>query len=504
MIDGQQITNQPFNHPAIYILSQSKIKSLPQLQNITLKTQWLLACFIFPILIFSQAPSGPSAFITIDKIYIEGNKLTKTDIILRELDFVVGDTILLSSLTYRLKENEYNVMNTGLFTSATISFKDWEGVSNKVGLNIEVKEDWYIFPFPIVELADRNFNVWWEDYNHSLKRLNLGVRFYHTNATGRKDLLKAVVQFGFTKKYEFVYSLPAFNKAKTWGANVNVLYTREKEIGFTTVDNKLLFHRNDDDVLLQRLRLGGGLFYRKKLDVTHHLDVTYRSHRIHESIAKELNPDFFLNSILQEYVSLKYQFTIDKRDIRPYPMNGYFLNGSLAKHGLSKRADRQSLEAAAIMKQYFSFGKNWSVALAARGKAELQREKQPYYTSRALGYEEDFIRGYEFYVIDGSDYIYLKKALRFNFFTKEYDWGRYMKFDSFKKMPIKLFLVLHNELGYVNNPFYKNNNPLSNEILWGVSLGLDVVIYYNKVFNIEYSRNHLGERGFFLHWTLSF
>ncbi len=472
-------------------------------QNISLKTHWLLACFIFPIIIFSQAPTL-SGFVTIDKIYIEGNKRTKAEIILRELDFAVGDTISIKKLTQRLQENEYNVMNTGLFTSAKINFKEWEGATNKVGLNIAVKEDWYVFPFPIIEMADRNFNVWWTDYNHSLKRLNLGVRFYHTNATGRRDLLKAVVQFGFTKKYELIYTLPAFNKAKTWGINVNALHTREKEIGYSTEENKLLFHRNEEAVLLQRLRLGGGLFYRKKLDVIHQLDVSYRKHTIHESIADELNPDFFLNNLYQKYFSLKYHFTTDKRDIRPYPMNGYFLKGNIAKHGLSSSEDRHSLEVVGTLQQYFSFGKKWSVALAAKGKTELQREQQPYYTSRALGYEEDFIRGYEFYVIDGLDFAYLKKAIRFNFFSKEYDWGRYMKIDSFKKMPIKLFLVLHNELGYVNNPFYKANNPLSNEILWGTGLGLDVVMYYNKVFNFEYSRNHLGEHGFFLHWTFSF
>lgn len=475
-----------------------------RLQNTTLKTHWLLACFIFPIFIFSQAPSDPPGFVTIEKIYIEGNKRTKTDIILRELDFTVGDTISLDKLTARLRENEYNVMNTGLFTSAQISFKEWEGATNKIGLNLAVKEDWYVFPFPIVELADRNFNVWWTDYDHSLKRLNLGVRFYHTNATGRSDLLKAVVQFGFTKKYELIYTLPAFNKSKTWGANINGLFTREKEIGFSTVENELLFHRNDDDVLLQRLRLGGGLFYRKKLDVIHQLNISYRSHRLHESIAEELNPDFFLSSTRQDYASLNYTFSIDKRDIRPYPMNGYFLQGSISKNGLTATADRQSLEVVAAMQQYFSFGEKWSVGLAVKGKTELQRQQQPYYNSRALGYFEDFIRGYEYYVIDGLDYVYLKKALRFNFFNKEYNWGRYMKFESFKKMPVKLFLVLHNELGYVNNPFYKTNNPLSNELLWGAGLGLDVVVYYNKVFNLEYSRNHLGEHGFFLHWTFSF
>ena len=474
-------------------------------QNITLKTPWLLACFILPLIFFAQAPPTPlTEYITVDGILIEGNKRTKTDIILRELDFTVGDTILLEKLPAVLQENEYNVMNTGLFTSTQISFKNWEGATNKVTFNIAVKEDWYIFPFPIVELADRNFNVWWRDYDHSFKRLNLGIRFYHTNVTGRRDLLKTVVQFGFTKKFELIYTLPAFNKAKTWGANINGLFTREKEIGYTTRDNELLFHRNDDEVLLQRLRIGGGLFYRKKLDVIHHLDLTFRRHRIHQSIFNELNPDFFLNRPRQTYFSIKYQFSIDKRDIRPYPMNGYFLTGSLAKHGFATASDRQSTEAVVAMQQYFSFGKNWSLALEAKGKAELQRQKQPYYTSRALGYEEDFIRGYEYYVIDGMDFIYLQKALRLNFFSKEYDLERYMKYDSFKKMPVKLFLVLHNELGFVNNPYYKTDNPLSNELLWGLSLGLDIVLYYNKVFNIEYSRNHLGERGFFLHWTFSF
>ncbi len=477
---------------------------MPRLQNTTLKTRWLLACFIFPAIILSQAASIPSDFVIINAIYLEGNTRTKSDIILRELDFQPGDSIQLDHLTARILENEYNVMNTGLFTSAKISFKEWKGTTNEVGLNLEVKEDWYVFPFPILELADRNFNVWWRDYNHSLNRLNLGVRFYHTNATGRRDLLKAVVQFGFTQKYELIYNLPAFNKAKTWGANINGLFTREKEIGYTTINNELLFHRNDEDILLQRLRLGGGIFYRKKLDVIQQLNVSYRRHRIHESIAEDLNPDFFLQNTRQRFLSIDYQFSIDKRDIRPYPMHGYFLKSSLAKHGLSHQADRQSTELMTTFEQYFSFGEKWSTGLTAKVKTELQRDPQPYYTSRALGYEEDFIRGYEFYVVDGLDYAYVKNGLRFNFFNKEYDWGPIMKFDSFKKMPVKLFLVLHNELGYVNNPFFKTNNPLSNELLWGIGLGLDVVVYYNKVFNLEYSRNHLGEHGFFLHWTFSF
>lgn len=441
---------------------------------------------------------------TVDQIQIEGLKRTKKDIVLRELDITIGDTIHISNLGNRLEENEYNIMNLGLFTTARFNFSAWEGATNKVILKIEVKEDWYVFPFPIAELADRNFNVWWTTYNRSIKRLNYGLKFYHLNTTGRKDLLKTVLQFGFTKKYELKYNLPSINKAQTLGAFFHVLHTREKEIGFNTVDNRLLFHRNDDAVLMKRFRIGGGLTFRKKLDVTHRLEAVYRNHTIHGSILENYNPDFFLGQNKLEYFSLKYKLSIDKRDIKPYPMNGFYFTTSLTKNGVGFSETMNSTESIIAGQKYFSFGKKWSIALAAMGKVEWNRNKQPYYTSRGLGYFRDFIRGYEFYVIDGLDFAYLKKSFRFNFFEKTYHWGDYMKFDSFKKMPIKLFLVIHNEFGFVNNPYYDAGNPLSNELLWGAGIGLDIVAYYNRVFNLEYSRNHLGEHGFFLHWTFSF
>ncbi|MBK9016722.1 MAG: hypothetical protein IPM82_23070 [Saprospiraceae bacterium] len=78
-----------------------------------------------------------------------------------------------------------------------------------------------------------------------------------------------------------------------------------------------------------------------------------------------------------------------------------------------------------------------------------------------------------------------------------------MRLESFKEMPVKLFLVLHNELAYVNNLFYAEGNPLANDLLWGTTLGLDLVLFYDKIFNFEVSRNRLGEYGFYLHWTFS-
>lgn len=444
------------------------------------------------------------AFVTIQNIYIAGNKRTKNETILREMDIAVGDTILLAELADRVRQNEYKVLNTGLFTGGQISFKEWSGATNEVGLLVTVLEGWYIFPFPIVELADRNFNVWWETYDHSLRRLNLGVRFYHTNFTGRRDVLKLVTQLGFTKKYELIYTLPYFNKSRTLGMNVNFLHTREKEIGFNTVDNELLFHRNNDHLLLRRLRVGAGLLFRRRLNVFHRWDVAFHNNNIDQSVRQELNPDFFLNGLQQRYLSFNYNFTVDKRDIRPYPMSGYFFETHLQKLGFGLTDDINALIVSAQFQQYFTLADRWSLGLMVKGRAGLLREKQPYYNSTALGYFEDFIRGYEFYVIDGMDYAYHKGNLRFRLLSRELNLGKYVRFESFKRMPLKLFLSLRNEFGYVNNPFYKSGNPLSNELLWGTGIGVDVVLFYDKVFSFEFSRNHLNEFGFFLHWSFSF
>lgn len=453
---------------------------------------------------FASSPDHSLNYVTIEQIKVEGNKRTKADIILREMDFGENDTISLATLTERLAQNEFKILNLGLFTEAKFSYKNWVGATNEVTLLITVKEGWYIFPFPILEMADRNFNVWWETYDHSLRRLNYGVRFYHTNLTGRKDELKAVLQQGFTKKYELIYTLPFINKSKTLGLNVNFLHTREKEIGYTTTGDELIFSRDSGDPLLRRFRLGAGAQLRRRLNLTHRFNLTFHENFIDEKVLSELNPDFFLGKKTQRYLAAEYQISLDKRDIRPYPMHGFLFDAGAERQGLFLHEGMDALNVRAAFQQFFSFGKKWSTGYVVKGKLGLLRNKQPYYGSQALGYEPDFIRGYEYYVVDGLDYAYNKAVLRYQLFNRKINLGPYMKLESFREMPVKLFLVFHNELGYANNPFYSEGNPLANDLLWGTTLGLDLVLYYDKVFNFELSRNRLGEYGFYLHWTFSF
>ena len=79
-----------------------------------------------------------------------------------------------------------------------------------------------------------------------------------------------------------------------------------------------------------------------------------------------------------------------------------------------------------------------------------------------------------------------------------------MPLENFKKMPSRLFLATFTDIGQVNNPHYQADNQLPSNWLVGYGVGLNLVLYYDKVFRLEYSRNLLGEGGIFLHWDLRY
>ena len=73
-----------------------------------------------------------------------------------------------------------------------------------------------------------------------------------------------------------------------------------------------------------------------------------------------------------------------------------------------------------------------------------------------------------------------------------------MPLKAFKVLPVKLYLSANNDTGYANDPHYRANNPLTNRLIYGYGLGLDAILYYDKSIRVEWSRNDLGESGFFL------
>lgn len=437
----------------------------------------------------------------VDAISITGNKKTKEWVLLRELDFAVGDTLEQAKLmTEILPRNRLQLINTGLVSEVEFNIKNWDTEKKTVHIAIDAIENLFIIPLPIFELADRNFSVWWNEMNADLSRINWGLRLYHFNLTGRGDKLKVAGQLGYTKKAELEYTLPSINKKRTLGLFFNVLRSRNKEIAYTTRDNKLQFERADNEYIYSRFRATVGLTHRPKLYFKQQLNLAYYKHIVDDFVVFRLNKDFLgggRNNI--SYFSLKYETTIDNRNLKAYPTKGAYFSGIVKKEGLGIFGDRNALSAQARYSRYFPLSKRIFLELAASGRYAFIREKQPYFDNKALGYENDYLRGYEYYVIDGLDYLYQKTSIRYVIIDRKINFGKLMPISSMRIMPTSLYFTANSDLGAANDPFYAVNNPMTNTLLWGRGVGLDLVVYYAYVLKLEYSFNHLGEKGFFIH-----
>ena len=465
---------------------------------------WAIASAGWSYPVWAQQSDSLPAYVFIDTITIEGNRKTKTSLIFRELEFSAGDSLPVADLSARLERNRLRLMNLGLFSFSELHI-DTLPPGNRLALHFRFIELWYLYPIPLFELADRNFNVWWSEFNRSLKRVNYGISGTHLNLSGHADVLKLNLNFGYSNRYEIVYERPWLNRRQTLGFRVATGFSRNHELAYTTDGNKQQFYVNPNNWQLTRYYANASLRWRPKLLTTHTLTAEYHLNRVSDSIATEVNPDYFLNGRKeQRHLSLIYRFTVDKRDIRPYPLSGWLAALELRQNGLLPNDDLHLFRANGELKKYFSFTSRLSLETIVKGRVVLPRRKPPFYNNQALGYGSDFVRGYEFFVMDGLDYALFRSSFHINFFNRTFNMGKIMPLKSFRVMPLKLYLSFNNDTGYVNDPYYGAGNPLSNRWLYGYGVGIDIVAYYDKVAKLEWSWKGSGGGGFYLNINTGF
>ncbi len=466
---------------------------------------FFLGFLFWPVSDAFAASAGDS--IIVHQIQIDGNSQTKEKIIRRELNIEEGERLPPGKVKERLEVNKLLLLNSGLFSDVQISLDSIPGHPDRAVVRIQVTEALYIYPIPVVEFADRNFNIWWVEHKRALDRINFGLFLYHTNLTGQNDFLKVAGQYGYTQKVELEYFFPFLNKRQTLGLYANVLLSRNREVGYATINDRLDFYQAPyRDFLFHRYRMRLGLTYRPKWYVDHRVIFSYQQNRIGAIVASEVNPEFLGDSrTRQRYLSLTYRLTSDKRDRRPYPLAGNLYIFELKKEGVGIFNELNTLELTVKVEKHQPLNRKISLGWITKGQASLLRGQQPYYNYRALGYFEDFLRGYEYYVIDGLDFVYTKFSARYNLWNNKLSFGKLMPVKALRKMPFEGYLVINNDFGYVNDPHFSNfNNTLTNSWLWGGGVALDLVMYYDKVFRFEFNINQFGEKALFFHYSLGF
>lgn len=440
--------------------------------------------------------------ITISDIIVNGNKVTKENIILREIVFSQNTEVSISDLEERIKESKENLINLKIFNFVEINYTL---MGDQAEIMIDLIERWYIWPYPIFELSDRNFNVWWNKFKKSnysdLSRVNYGTYLVWENFRGENERLNFKIRKGFKEHYLFSYQMPSINKKKTIGINTNIQLFRRKKSFYKTENNNLIYYTNNK-FTTKDYEFNAELFYRKKIEKTHSLQLHYFLSDVDTAIINR-NPNYlYNNSNSGSYIKLSYKFIHEGRDYIEYPLNGHYLLLKGSKHFALSSAVKHfeiigKAEKHVELKDRYFLGSSFKAKLSSN-------EYQPYFVLKGFGFN-DYVRGYEYYVVDGQDFWLSKTVLKYMLIKKTEFNIPYVKMTQFKKSHYSLYLGLFSDMGYVidkqNN---QDNNPLSNSFLLGNGISLDYVTYYDKLIRIEYSINHLGEKGLFLHFSNPF
>ena len=435
--------------------------------------------------------------LTINKIILSGNKVTKSQIIFRELLFHENDKISLNSLAQILEQSRKNLLNTSLFNFVTIDTLLID--SSKINISVSVIERWYIWPMPFFQLSDRNFNVWWETKDFS--KADYGLFLNWDNFRGRKESLVIILRTGYDETYGLSYKIPYLNKRKTIGLGITGGFSGNHEIPYKTDYNKQVFFKDKEDYLSQNIFSTFNITYRKNIFNSHTFQLNYKDYIFSDTLMK-LNTNFSLQDHIQ-FFSFYYLFKCDYRDIKAYPLKGYYFDLELEKLGFGilerEKIDMSFLHTTA--RKFWQLHNRWYFASGINAKLSTSLN-QPYFIERGLGFGNDFVRSYEYYVVPGQNFVILKSNLKFELIPTRVKNLKFIPSKKFSMFYYSVYINLLADAAYIDDSRHKSgNNNLSNTALFGTGIGIDFVTYYDKVFRFEYSINRMGESGLFLHFV---
>jgi outer membrane protein assembly factor BamA len=444
-----------------------------------------------------KPPDSPGANSADDRpfvirhIILQGNRKTRPDIILREIPFKEGNELPLQELVKQFEKARRQLMNTALFHEVVVALKSFEGYS--IDVLVEVKERWYIFPVPYLKPVDRNLNQWLVEQKASLSRVNYGGKLLYNNFTGRNDKLRVWLINGYTKQLSFNYDRLYIDKKMKWGLNTTLVMGRNRELNYTTFNDKQSFLKTDD-YIRNFFSASTEITYRRAIKTRHRFGIGYTIEQVGDTVIK-LNPAYFKyerNRI--EFPELYYIMTFYDVDYIPYPTKGYAAEVMVNKKGFTKFYNLFQLTGKGFAS--WPTGKRSFFSLNAYGTVKLPFS-QPYFNQRLLGYNDIYMQGYEYYVVDGVAGGYLKasfgrKLVSFNVKVPG------TKKIAPQKIPFNVFARIYGNAGYTYHPDPINNG-LSNKMLYSTGLGIDITTIYDFTFRIDWSFNQLGQNGLFLH-----
>ncbi|MEJ7588445.1 MAG: POTRA domain-containing protein [Ferruginibacter sp.] len=433
-----------------------------------------------------------TARLAVRSIVIRGNKKTKDYMILREVQFKTGDSLVISKLNETFQLARQQVYNTTLFHEVKVELAMLS--AREIDVIVTVKERWYFFPTPQFQIVDRSFNEWLVKYKGDLSRVNYGLKFIHYNFSGRRDPLRIFLINGYTKNLSFSYSQPYSNKSLTEGFGVGGGFSQSREMAYkTSHENKILFFRNNNFVnknifFNTSLRLQKGILSRQVLNMA------FSRLAVNDSVISFYNPNYFNSTdATRGIIDLTYTYQYTNVNNVAYPLKGVTGYTTLSKRGLGLTGGINYFLIEGGYNKYWAHANNWFTSVQMIANIKLPFD-QPYINQRAIGYGSANLRGLEFFVVDGVAFGIVKSTLK----KKLFSFTIPMPFKSrlVPNLPFTLFAKTYADAGFSYNK-KKYDTQLNNRLLYTGGIGIDILTLYDINLKIQYGFNQLGQRPFF-------
>ncbi len=440
--------------------------------------------------------------VCIKDLTVNGTKKTKIYIVYREIHFKKGDSIVIADLSKELEQARFQVYNTTLFNEVKFELVALD--SANVLINVQVLERWYLYPIPQFKWVDRNFNEWYRTYKASLSRVNYGIKFVHYNLSGRRDQLRIYFINGYTRNVSFTYTAPYSNRKLTQGFIIGGGYLQKRELAIkTNYNDSLIFYPSDpvtkskNEFVYKTWYVNAGYTIRRGFFKKHIFTANYSYIKIPDSvITAPYNKNYFKDSVNSKGI-IDFFYTLQYSNVNngSYPLTGKTWFATLQKRGLGFTGGVNMLQLEAGFNKYFDMGMGWYSSVQLNGKIKLPFD-QAYINQRGLGYGDIYLRGLEYYVIDGVATGLVKSTIKKKIFSVNIPFKYFPKLLT--KIPITVFAKTYTDVGYAYTQ-KKYDTYLNNRLLYSGGFGIDILTFYDFSLKFEYSFNQLGKNGLFLH-----
>jgi outer membrane protein assembly factor BamA len=392
--------------------------------------------------------------VVVEKIVVTGNKVTDTDVILREMRHRIGGRFTAELLPYE-RDRIYSL---GLFNRVEIFHAVREGSAT---IFVDVHERWYIFPVPVIGIKDRDW-----------RKFYYGLGVVHNNFRGRNEKVMGAFALGYDPWFSAMYNNPALFGNKSFFFETQFTYTNTKNRSVVYEQERQGFK---ETWYLVNLTPG----VRLSLFTTLSLTLGYRAVNLSQNIPGHTkSPDgsdsFFFSSLVFRY---------DTRDITEYPMYGTYVRVSFSKSGFGV-SDVDHFRTLIDLRQYVPLAERFSIA-ARLHSSIAGGTRLPRYNHMFIGYEEK-VRGHFREIYEGENLFLSSVEARFRLLgPKYYEWKDAIV-PEFSIFRYGVNLALFGDMG---NVWYRDDTLREFKPVKGFGAGIHLLLPYSGVLRFEYAFN---------------